>query len=165
MSDKAAPTMVLRSAEYIAHNSIDVAIDPTNTKRAAEAIYTLMQSRQYSTQAWSAHELHPKPQDGEKTVAFIFTMDLLNFSFWSEKPESERFAVEYRGSLWIGYWSLVACLQRAIDEGKVLSFACLHIWVFHGGRLAGPMLRELGNYDPLISLSSRNTDHRSGLLD
>jgi hypothetical protein len=51
------------------------------------------------------------------TVAFIFTMDLLNFSFWSEEEEDERFSIEYKGKKWTGYWSLVAALQRALDEG------------------------------------------------
>ena len=110
-------TNVLTSAEYIYDNAIDVAIDASSTKRAAKTIYDLMQSREFSTQSWSAHDLHPKPGDGETTLNFIFTMDLLNFSFWSEKPDAERFAVEYRGRRWTGYWSLVACLQRALDEG------------------------------------------------
>jgi Potential Queuosine, Q, salvage protein family len=109
-------TGVLPSAEYIYNNSIDVAIDSASTKLAATIIHALMQSKQYSTQSWSAHDLHPKAKD-EGTLNFIFTMDLLNFSFWSERSEEERFAVEHRGKRWTGYWSLVACLQRAIDEG------------------------------------------------
>ena len=43
-------------------------------------------------------------------------MDLLNFSFWSEKNEEERFAVVYKGKRWTGYWSLVAILQRALEQ-------------------------------------------------
>jgi Potential Queuosine, Q, salvage protein family len=115
-------TGVLSSAEYIYNNSIDVAIDSSSTKLAANTIHSLMQAKQYSTEAWSAHDLHPKAKD-ESTLNFIFTMDLLNFSFWSEKSEEDRFAVEYRGKRWTGYWSLVACLQRAIDEGM----QCLQI--------------------------------------
>jgi len=109
-------TRVLEGAEYICDNSIDVALDSQSTKAAAEMIYEQMQKREYSTKTWSSHELHPKTRD-ESTVAFIFTMDLLNFSFWSTKSEEERFAVEYRGRKWTGYWSLVAALQRALDEG------------------------------------------------
>ena len=44
-------------------------------------------------------------------------MDLLNFSFWSEKSEEDRFQVEYRDKRWTGYWSLVAGLQRGLEEG------------------------------------------------
>lgn len=109
-------TGVLKDAEYIYNNSIDVAIDMRGTQSAASLIWEQMQQRSYSTDAWSEHELHPKTKD-EATANFIFTMDLLNFSFWSEKDETERFAVEYKDRKWTGYWSLVACLQRALDEG------------------------------------------------
>lgn len=109
-------TQVLESAEYVYDNSIDVALDTKSCKKAAAMIYEQMQKKEYSTSTWSSHELHPKTKD-ESTVAFIFTMDLLNFSFWSEKSEDERFSIEYKGRKWTGYWSLVAALQRALDEG------------------------------------------------
>jgi hypothetical protein len=111
-------TGVLEGAEYVYDNAIDVALDMRSCKRAASAIYAQMQQKQYSPATWTSHELHPKSRD-EATVAFIFTMDLLNFSFWSEKPDAERFAIEYRGKRWTGYWSLVAALQRALDEGRL----------------------------------------------
>ncbi|OWP00706.1 hypothetical protein B2J93_1309 [Marssonina coronariae] len=109
-------TQVLDGAEYVYDNAIDVAIDYQSTKAAAAMIYEQMQKKEYSTKTWSTHELHPKTKD-ESTVAFIFTMDLLNFSFWSEKGDEERFAIEYKGKRWTGYWSLVAALRRALDEG------------------------------------------------
>lgn len=117
--DITSDTKVLRHAEFIYDNSIDVNIDARSTRAAAQLIWLQMQQRNYSTETWSEHELHPKSKD-EATLNFIFVMDLLNFSFWSEKSEDERFAVEYRGKKWTGYWSLVACLQRALDEGKFL---------------------------------------------
>lgn len=110
-------THVLDGAEYVYDNSIDVALDSQSTKAAAAMIYEQMQKKEYSRKTWSSHKLHPKTKD-ESTVAFIFTLDLLNFSFWSEKDEEERFAIEYRDQKWTGYWSLVAALQRALDEGK-----------------------------------------------
>ncbi len=109
-------TGVLEGAEYVYDNSIDVALDMRGSKNAAAAIYNQMEQTKYSTATWSAHELHPKTKDGA-AVAFIFTMDLLNFSFWSEMPEGRRFAVSYRDKTWTGYWSLVASLQRALEEG------------------------------------------------
>ncbi|KEZ46094.1 Uncharacterized protein SAPIO_CDS0943 [Scedosporium apiospermum] len=114
--DDEPDTGVLEGAEYVYDNSIDVAIDMRASKAAAVTIYNLMKQKGYSTSTWSEHELHPKTKD-ESTLAFIFTMDLLNFSFWSELPAEERFAVEYRGQTWTGYWSLVASLQRALEEG------------------------------------------------
>lgn len=112
-----ADTGVLESAEYVYDQGIDVAIDMQATKHAAETIYSQMQLKNYSTATWSQHDLHPKAKD-ESTVAFIFTMDLLNFSFWSELPAEERFSIEFRGKRWTGYWSLVAAMQRALEEGE-----------------------------------------------
>jgi hypothetical protein len=109
-------THVLEGAEYVYNNAIDVALDSQCTRAAAVMIYDQMQKKEYSPKTWSAHELHPKTKD-EGTVAFIFTMDLLNFSFWSEKDADERFSIEYKGRKWTGYNSLVAALQRALDEG------------------------------------------------
>lgn len=109
-------TRVLEGAEYVYDNSIDVALDYRSTKNAAAMIHEQMQKKEYSTKTWSSHELHPKAKD-DSTVDFIFTMDLLNFSFWSEKGDEERFAIEYKDKKWTGYWSLVAALQRALDEG------------------------------------------------
>lgn len=109
-------TGVLESAKFICDSSIDVALDMQGTKSAAEIIYQQMQARDYSPKTWSEHELHPNVKD-ESTVNFIFTLDLLNFSFWSERSRDEMFAVEYKGRKWTGYWSLVAAIQRALDEG------------------------------------------------
>ncbi|KAL2261209.1 hypothetical protein VTK26DRAFT_4575 [Humicola hyalothermophila] len=123
--DEEPETGVLEGAEYVYDNAIDVALDMRSCKAAARTIYSKMQQKQYSPATWSTHELHPKAKDAD-TVAFIFTMDLLNFSFWSEKPEPERFAIEYRGRRWTGYWSLVAALQRALDEGIPITDS--HFW-------------------------------------
>ncbi|KAF2448056.1 hypothetical protein P171DRAFT_519046 [Karstenula rhodostoma CBS 690.94] len=117
-ADPNAPpeTKVLEHAQFIYDNSIDVALSMAHTKLAAIAVSEEMQKREYSTKTWSEHELHPKAKD-EATINFIFTMDLLNFSFWSEKSDEQRFTVDYKGKKWTGYWSLVASLQRALDEG------------------------------------------------
>jgi hypothetical protein len=114
--DDEPETGVLEDAEYVYDNSIDVAIDMAATKAAAAGIAAQMEQKKYSTASWAEHELHPKSKD-ESTVAFIFTMDILNFSFWSDRPVDERYAVSYKDKTWTGYWSMVACLQRALDEG------------------------------------------------
>lgn len=111
---------VLKDAEFIAHNAIDVALSMYGTRDAAASLYKAMCERKYSTETWSEHELHPKlgvDVDEVGLVNFVFTMDLLNFSFWSEKSAKDRYQVEYRGKLWTGYNSLVACLRRGLDDG------------------------------------------------
>ena len=110
-------TRVLESAEFVYDNSIDVSIVSGGTKAAASSIWQMMQEKDISTNTWSDHDLHPKAKD-ESTVNFIFTMDLLNFNFWSQLDVEKRFQVEYKGQKWTGYWSLVAILQRALEEGE-----------------------------------------------
>ena len=118
-----AKTCVLEDAEYVYDNSTDVALDMQGTKAAAATIWSLIQEKDYSTRDWSKHELHPKAKD-EGTVDFIFLMDLINFSFWSDQQDPDRrFAVEYRGKRWTGYWSLVASIMRALDEGVAITSA------------------------------------------
>ena len=109
---------ILKDAEYICDNSVDVAIDSHGTKTAATAIWDRMQANGFSKKTWSTHELHPKARD-ESTIDFIFTMDLLNFCFWSDHTSGISFAVDLHGTRWTGYWSLVAALQRAIEEGTL----------------------------------------------
>jgi hypothetical protein len=115
-----AETGVLEGAEYVYDNAVDVALDMRSTKKAAASIYGQIRDKGYSTAVWSEHELHPKVKD-EATLSFIFTMDLLNYCFWSEKPENQQWTVEYRGRKWSGYWGMVAALQRALDEGRTAS--------------------------------------------
>ena len=112
-----AKTGVLEDAEFVCDSSTDVALDMQGTKAAASSIWTLIQEKGYSTRDWSKHELHPKAKD-ESTVDFIFLMDLINYSFWSgEDNPVRRFAVDFRGKTWTGYWSLCAAIQRALDDG------------------------------------------------
>ncbi|KAI9657800.1 MAG: hypothetical protein M1829_006866 [Trizodia sp. TS-e1964] len=115
-SNAPAETRVLEGAEHVYDNSIDVALDSQSTRAAARLIWECMERKAYSTRTWSTHELHPKAEN-ENTLDFIFTMDLLNYCFWSENDSERRFAVEYQGKKWTGYWSLVAALHRALDEG------------------------------------------------
>ena len=135
-------TGVLEDAEYIYDNSTDVALDMRGTKIAASSILALMHEKQYSARDWSKHELHPKAKD-ESTVDFIFLMDLLNFCFWSDGASFEQYTVEYRGKTWTGYWSLVAAIQRALDEGTIWRVRSI------GWRLTGGGLQEHQSQLPL----------------
>lgn len=173
-------TGVLESAEWVYDNSIDVALDMRSCKNAAAAIYAQMQEKQYSPATWSSHELHPDRWElgDEETVAFVFTMDLLNFSFWSERKDEDRFAVEYAGKRWTGYWSLVAALRRALDESRLWLFFVLPreslMAAFHtdgyGLATMGLIVGCVEYYSvnklnkDLIFLSKRHSHHRPPLL-
>jgi hypothetical protein len=145
-------TKVLENAQFIYDNSVDAALDMRSTKFAAQLILSEMRKRSYSTATWSEHELHPKSKD-ESTINFIFTMDLLNFSFWSVKSEENRFAVIYRGKRWTGYWSLVATLQRALEQD--IPITSPDFWVDE----------ERCTDDVLRTVFSSGTDEEMPMLD
>ncbi|KAI4284555.1 MAG: hypothetical protein L6R38_001321 [Xanthoria sp. 2 TBL-2021] len=150
-SSKAPNTEVLEGAQHVYHNSIDVALDTYGTKTAAAQIWSLMQEKSYSFKTWSEHSLHPRGKD-EATVNFIFLMDLLNFCFWSESSDPhQRYAVEYQGQRWTGYWSLVAAIHRAVEEDIPITTPsfwtnyteCTHDLLKHVFRSATPELIPL----------------------
>ncbi|KAI8381335.1 uncharacterized protein BYT42DRAFT_566163 [Radiomyces spectabilis] len=116
-------TTVLESAEFIAKHSEHVHIPLENIDSAAEKILESMKTRVYSTKTWNEHVLHPKIANKD-TVDWIFLIDLLNFSFWSDldvadqsTPHPDRYAVQYNDRRYTGYWSLCAAINRALDKG------------------------------------------------
>ena len=60
---------------------------------------------------WKSHVLHSTI----KSLDFIFLIDLLNFSFYSDSVV--LFTVDYKGDSYTGYWALVALIHRALDDG------------------------------------------------
>lgn len=114
---------VLETVQYVADNADNVFIDSPKCVSAASDILELMKTQSYSTKTWNEPELTPKTKD-QATVDWIFLVDLLNFSFWSDTDKqdsglasSQRFTVTYNGKEYTGYWSLCAAINRALDEG------------------------------------------------
>lgn len=51
-----------------------------------------------------------------RSANYVLILDALNFCFWSD-PGQPRWAVEYQGRAWQGYWGLAAALRKAIEGG------------------------------------------------
>ena len=82
----------------------------------------------YTPRTWRTHSLHicpPEPYSAtdpvtKETLDWIFLISALNFSFWSESEGHPYcYGVEWRDgwnsekrTVWTGYWSLVAALDR-----------------------------------------------------
>lgn len=141
-------------------------------RSAAASLYTQLKKAPYNFATWHAHKLHPSVEEfGEEGAAmFVFVMDALNFCFWSDgsaspgsaEPKageegeisaSDGFAIEYHGELYTGYWSLVAALRRAIEEGvpitvpewlasEACSLEAVERMFRSAGREGMPLLRE-----------------------
>ncbi|KAI5115358.1 hypothetical protein M0805_002245 [Coniferiporia weirii] len=128
---------VVESARYVLDNTGIVSLDKSGVENAARYITQKMREETYNPTTWRTHALHLCPpthysRTDPRTRAvlnWIFLISALNFSFWSEKEgtangEQERFGVEWRtgwGSderrVWTGYWSLVAAINRALEDG------------------------------------------------
>lgn len=120
-------TRVVDSAEFIASKAQNVFVSETGCRIAAKSIYKAMNEQQYSTETWASHLLNPVEKTAS-TVDWIFTIDLLNFSFWSDyddhdtgHPSSQRFSVKYKDAVYTGYWSLVAAINRALEAGTPIT--------------------------------------------
>lgn len=110
-----------------------VSLNETGIKDAARYIYDRLCAEDYTPRTWRTHSLHllpPEPYAPDDPLTkgcldWIFVVSSLNFSFWSERAGTpERYGVEWRtgwGSdermVHTGYWSLVAALDRALEEG------------------------------------------------
>ncbi|PVU94515.1 hypothetical protein BB561_002497 [Smittium simulii] len=112
-----AENPALSSARYIHESSKHVIIQKQNITKAAQKILAGMQTEKYSTETWKLHPLNPK-DNTDNTIEWIFVVDLLNFCFWTKPSDKFReYAVTYKGVKYTGYWSLCACISRALDEG------------------------------------------------
>ncbi|KIK44302.1 hypothetical protein CY34DRAFT_641077 [Suillus luteus UH-Slu-Lm8-n1] len=124
---------VVSSAEFVLEQTSIVEINNDAVKKATQYILQKVTSESYTPRTWRTHPLHicpldPYDPDDILTGAclnWIFLISSLNFSFWSEKEgKSDRYGVEWRTSwgsetitVHTGYWSLVAALNRAVEEG------------------------------------------------
>ena len=86
--------------------------------------------------SWAREPLHPVPalHTPQEIADWIFTVSLLNFSFWSELPASERFGVDWRAASdgkpgheavvkHTGYWSLPAAISRGARDVAIPSIS------------------------------------------
>ncbi|KAG0143611.1 hypothetical protein CROQUDRAFT_661055 [Cronartium quercuum f. sp. fusiforme G11] len=129
---------VRESARWVIERAVEVQINQAGIELAANQLLPSILTAQVSLQGkptvltdWHSHPLHPplpRREDLQSSEAFeeardkllhwIFLVSVLNFSFWSSSP-STRFSVRCgpKDVAWTGYWSLLAALHRAIEEG------------------------------------------------
>ncbi|KAF8630944.1 hypothetical protein AX17_005301 [Amanita inopinata Kibby_2008] len=130
---------VLESARFAYKATGLVQINDNGVQLAAKHIRKRLSAESYTPRTWRTQPLHilpPEPYDvadsrNKFVLDWIFLISSLNFSFWSEKEgQKGRYGVEWRDAwelgggegarrtVWTGYWSLVAALDRALaDDG------------------------------------------------
>ncbi|KAI1285565.1 hypothetical protein HDE_11950 [Halotydeus destructor] len=108
------------SAELIAKLSTHVKLNVNGIHSLAEKLATELPACQQVK--WNAHELNPRIAD-ESAVNWIFLVDSLNFSFWTDDDRSAKYSVTCKSKSYTGYWALCAAVNRAIDEGYPVTSA------------------------------------------
>lgn len=104
-----------QSGKLISSLSKHVAILDDGIIKASEMVMKGLTDETISMASYKSHPLHPKDPTLPSAVDWIFLVDTLNFSFWSES--GSKFEITYHDETYSGYWSLCAAINRAIEEG------------------------------------------------
>lgn len=107
---------VQETAKSVCDDLQHVTINKPALHGIAKTIIEQMSLVKYSTSTWKSHRLHPQTLN-QRTIDWIFVIDLLNFSFWKERSPRKQYTVSFDGIAYTGYWSLCACIQRCLKEG------------------------------------------------
>lgn len=102
----------LKSLGYVVKNSNFVSIDQN-------AIDSYVQNFAPTTVAhWSkAYPLDYQPQENlNNEIDFLFLIGLQAFCYWV-KPGELKWSIIYKGQQLDGWWAMIACFQRAIENG------------------------------------------------
>ncbi|KZT60449.1 hypothetical protein CALCODRAFT_465590 [Calocera cornea HHB12733] len=114
---------VLESAKFICKGNPHITIDEQAIPAVARELSETLKT--YTPHIWREQPLHNVPvvpydpyhPSTRETLDWLFFVSTLNFSFWSDAGCTRRFAVEWDGQKWNGYYSLLAVIKRALDAG------------------------------------------------
>nr|VZI18438.1 unnamed protein product [Spirometra erinaceieuropaei] len=100
------------SAKFITEHADHVKINNDAIQPLAQKFYDDLKAGTFGS-SWADIAMHPKTMD-VSTVRWIFLVDSLNFSFWTE---GVKYVVSFRGEAHTGYMALCAAVNRALEEG------------------------------------------------
>lgn len=104
--------MPKKSAKLVAGLAKDVFIEQAGVKKLALAVLDGLKTGKIREGNFSQIKFHPKPDD-PRAADWIFVLDTLNFSFWTDTG-----AKKWRVNGETGYFAFCAAISRAIDQGK-----------------------------------------------
>ncbi|KAJ7129394.1 hypothetical protein C8R44DRAFT_829923 [Mycena epipterygia] len=126
---------VIEGAEFAYTRTNIVHVNDEGVKMAAKHIHEKLRLESYTPRTWRSHPLHISPLEpfneteplNKTCLDWIFLISALNFSFWSEREnQPDRYGVLWqegwdspKPKVWTGYWSLVASLNRALQDDSI----------------------------------------------
>ena len=109
------PLGILAASRTVLDDARHVTVDEAAIDR-----FVAGQDPETSPPPWDA-ALHWRGDD-DRTVAWLFVLDALNFCFWAPAADpAPRWRVRVDGRLYDGYRALAAALRRAMGEGVPLT--------------------------------------------
>ncbi|XP_015108295.1 queuosine salvage protein [Diachasma alloeum] len=103
--------MPRESGKLIARLAKNVFIEEEGINNLAREVLEGLKNRTISIDNFSQSELHPNAGH-PKAIDWIFVLDTLNFSFWSNNADNK-----WKVNGHSGYFALCAAIKRAVDEG------------------------------------------------
>ncbi|KAF5380664.1 hypothetical protein D9757_007046 [Collybiopsis confluens] len=137
IQDESDSNPVVNAAEWAFKKTNITQINEKGVSIAARQILRKLKAESYTPRTWRTHSLHLLPVEpyiaahpsNKAVLNWIFLISALNFSFWSSREgHPDRYAVEWQAgwnepttnrTLWTGYWSLVAALNRALQDDDI----------------------------------------------
>ncbi|XP_015180297.1 PREDICTED: UPF0553 protein C9orf64 homolog isoform X2 [Polistes dominula] len=107
--------MPRESAKIVSAYAKNVFIDDEAIKAVACKLLEELKEKRIDINNFSQCKFHPKCSD-PKAIDWIFLLDLLNFSFWTEEN-----ANKWKVNGQTGYFAMCAAIKRAIDEGTPIT--------------------------------------------
>lgn len=104
--------MPKESAKLVAGLAKHVFVEKEGVKKLASTVLDGIKTGKIRTGNFSQVKFHPQ-RDDPRATDWIFVLDTLNFSFWTETG-AKKWTVNGE----TGYFAFCAAVNRAIDEGK-----------------------------------------------
>ncbi|KAL7631725.1 UNVERIFIED_CONTAM: hypothetical protein RMT77_017970 [Armadillidium vulgare] len=109
--------MPKEGARFIASKAKDVFIHQDGINKCAKVIISAAKEGKFDSHIQNDFIPQNKDLTIEQLHNWVFLIDSLNFSFWTQKNDP-KFQVSYQGKTLTGYLAMVAAVNRAMDEGK-----------------------------------------------
>jgi hypothetical protein len=103
---------VIESTRFLVDNLQHVKINPSRL----EAFASELRAKELSLPRWNEPNY---PGDDVDPKQFFVLVDSMNFAFNNLKT-GEKWSAEYKDKTWPGSQGYVACLTRALEEGRPL---------------------------------------------
>jgi len=107
----------LDSARFIMERARHVSINLSRLQEMANTIFYAMLNGECTSDDWINSNIGPPKQPVQLTIDWIFFVNTLNFSFWTNDKEKDSYCRKYKNQLYHGYEAFCAAVNQALNDG------------------------------------------------